>query len=156
MSRRDKIGMSDEEVRAFLRGNKTLTICSIGPSGHPHPMPMWFAMDDDGTIRMTTFRKSQKVKNIQRDPKVSLLSEAGEDYFELRGVVIYGEAEILDDIEFVKDTMVRISGGQVQADPAAVEGMKAVIGSTAAKRVGLRIRPDRIVSWDHRKLGGSY
>jgi PPOX class probable F420-dependent enzyme len=156
MSQRDRIRMSDAEIHAFLGRNKTLIICSIGPDGVPHPMPMWFAMDDDGSIRMTTFRKSQKVKNIQRDPRVSLLSEDGEEYFELRGVVLYGEAEIIDDIDFVKETMVRISGGQAPVDPAAAEGMKAVIGGTAAKRVGLRIRPDRIVSWDHRKLGGSY
>ena len=76
-SRRDLIRMSEEEVRDFLRTNKTITINSIGPGGYPHPMPMWFGVDDDGTVRMTTFRKSQKVLNIQRDPRVSLLVEAG-------------------------------------------------------------------------------
>ncbi len=119
-------------------------------------MPMWFTVDNDGTIRMTTFRKSQKVKNIQRDPRVSLLAESGVEYAQLKGVVIYGRAEIVDDIEVVKDTMVRITAREAGDDPAALEGMKSVITGTAEKRVCLLIRPERIVSWDHRKLGGSY
>ena len=81
-SRRDLIRMTDEERMAFLRAEKTITIVSNGNDGHPHAMPMWFTVDDDGTVRMSTFRKSQKVKNIQRDPKVTLLVEAGEEYAE--------------------------------------------------------------------------
>ena len=108
MSRRDKIRLSDEEIRDFLANRKTVIVCSNGPHGFPHTMPMWFAVDDDGTIRMTTFRKSQKVKNVQRNPRVTVLVEDGLDYFELRGVLFYGKCEIVDDIEVVKDTMVRI------------------------------------------------
>ncbi len=155
MSRRDKIRLSDEEIRDFLASRKTIIVCSNGPRGFPHTMPMWFAVDDDGTIRMTTFRKSQKVKNLERDPRVTLLAEDGLDYFELRGVVFYGKCEIVDDIEVVKDTMVRVTAREVE-DPEALEGMKNVITATAEKRVCLLIRPERIVSWDHRKLGGTY
>jgi len=155
-SRRDLIRMSDEEVRSFLRSQKTMTIISIGPGGYPHPMPMWFGVDDDGTVRMTTFRKSQKVLNIQRDPRVSLLVEAGEEYNQLRGVVLYGKAEVVDDLAVVKQTLHKISGTGNLADPAAQKGADAVIGKTAAKRIAILIRPDRIVSWDHRKLGGTY
>ena len=156
MSQRDKIRLSDEEIRDYLVSRKTLIVCSNGPHGFPHTMPMWFTVDDDGTIRITTFRKSQKVKNIQRDPRVTVLAEDGTDYFELRGVVFYGKCEIVDDIEVVKDTMVRITAREAGNDPAALEGMKSVITSTAEKRVCLLTRPERIVSWDHRKLGGSY
>ena len=156
MSRRDKIRLNDEEIRDFLASRKTVIVCSNGPRGFPHTMPMWFAVDDDGTIRMTTFRKSQKVKNIQRDPRLTVLVEDGLDYFELRGVVFYGKCEIVDDIEVVKDTMVRITAREAGDDPAALEGMKNVITGTAEKRVCLLIRPERIVSWDHRKLGGAY
>ena len=156
MSRRNKIRLSDEEIRDFLANRKTVIVCSNGPNGFPHTMPMWFAVDDDGTIRMTTFRKSQKVKNLQRDPRLTVLVEDGIDYFELRGVVFYGKCEIVDDIEVVKDTMVRITAREAGDDPAALEGMKSVITGTAEKRVGLLIRPERIVSWDHRKLGGTY
>lgn len=156
MSRRDQIRLSDQEIRDFLASRKTAVVCSNGQGGFPHPMPMWFAVDDDGAIRMTTFRKSQKVKNIQRDPRVTLLAEDGLDYSELRGVVCYGKCEIVDDLEVVKDTMVRITAREAGDDPAALEGMKDAITATAAKRVCLLVRPDRIVSWDHRKLGGRY
>jgi len=155
-SRRDLIRMSEEEVRSFLRSHKTMTINSNGPGGYPHPMPMWFAVDEDGTVRMTTFRKSQKVLNLRRDPRVSLLVEAGEAYNELRGVVVYGKAEVVDDLEVVKAILRRISGVGNLADPAAQKGADTVIAGTAAKRVAILIRPEKIVSWDHRKLGGTY
>ena len=155
-SRRDLIRMSEGELRDFLRTNKTMMINSIGPGGYPHPMPMWFAVDDDGTVRMTTFRKSQKVLNLRRDPRVSLLVESGEQYAELRGVVIYGKAEVVDDLEVVKGILRRIGGVGGLADPSAQRAADAVIGNTAAKRVAILVHPERIVSWDHRKLGGGY
>ncbi len=156
MSRRDQIRMTDDEVRDYLRDTKTLIINSIGPGGFPHPMPMWFAVDEKGVITMTTFRKSQKVLNIQRDPKVSLLAESGTEYAELRGVVIYGHAEVIDDIDVVKATLYAATVGDVPEDPKAREAMDGVISNTAAKRVCIRIEPERVVSWDHRKLGGVY
>ncbi|HZO07787.1 MAG TPA: pyridoxamine 5'-phosphate oxidase family protein [Myxococcota bacterium] len=156
-SRRDLIRMSDDELREYLRTSKTMSIISLGPGGYPHPMPMWYAVDDDGTVRMTTFRKSQKVRNIQRDPRVSLLVESGGgDYSQLRGVAIYGKAQVVDDFEEVMKTLRRVSGVDALSDPEAKKGADAVMGKTAAKRVAILIRPERIVSWDHRKLGGGY
>ncbi|MDH5265813.1 MAG: pyridoxamine 5'-phosphate oxidase family protein [Betaproteobacteria bacterium] len=155
-SRRELIQMSDDEVRDFLRTNKTIIINSIGPGGYPHPMPMWFAVDDDGTVRMTTFRKSQKVRNIERDPKVSLLVESGEEYSQLRGVVLYGQARVVDDLAVVTQTLLAIAGIGNSDDPAARKGAEAAVAKTAAKRIAILIRPEKIVSWDHSKLGGSY
>jgi len=155
-SRRDLIRMSDDEMRSFLRSSKTIIINSNGPGGYPHPMPMWFAVDDDGSVRMTTFRKSQKVRNIGRDPKVSLLVEAGEEYNQLRGVVIYGRARVVDDLAVVTQTLLAIGGIGGLADPAARKGAEAAVAKTAAKRVAILIRPEKIVSWDHSKLGGTY
>ncbi len=155
-SRRELIQMSKDELREFLRTNKTIIINSIGPGGYPHPMPMWFAVDDDGTVRMTTFRKSQKVRNIERDAKVSLLVESGEEYSQLRGVVLYGKARVVDDLAVVTQTLLAISGFGDTADPAARKGAEAAVAKTAAKRVAILIRPEKIVSWDHSKLGGSY
>ena len=155
-SRRDLIRMSDDELRSFLRSNKTIIINSNGPGGYPHPMPMWFAVDDDGSVRMTTFRKSQKVRNIERDPKVSLLVESGEEYSQLRGVVIYGRARVVDDLAVVTQTLLAIGGIGNLADPEARKGAEAAVAKTAAKRVAILIRPEKTVSWDHSKLGGSY
>jgi nitroimidazol reductase NimA-like FMN-containing flavoprotein (pyridoxamine 5'-phosphate oxidase superfamily) len=157
MSRRGLIKMSDQEVRNYLDAAKTMILTSNGSGGFPHPMPMWFAIDPDGTVRMTTFRASQKVKNLKRDPRVSLLVESGEEYSELMGVVLYGHARLVDDIDVVTQTLIACSTrGQPPLTPEAREGMGKVMAKTAAKRVGILIKPERVVSWDHRKLGGTY
>ena len=155
MSRRNLIRMSDDEIRDFIRSRKTIILNSIAPGGYPHPMPMWFVLEDGGAIRMTTFRASQKVKNIQREPRVSLLAESGVEYGELMGVVFYGKAEIIDDIGEVTETLIAASGADV-SDPEARKGMEAAMAKTASKRVVIRLQADRVVSWDHRKLGGTY
>ena len=148
--------MTPAEIEGFLAGAKTMILCSIGRDGVPHPMPMWFVQGDDGVVRMTTFRKSQKVRNLRRDPRVALLVEDGVEYAQLRGAVLYGRCEVIDDLDAVTATLIDITGGAAANDPAAREGMAKVVQGTAAKRVLLRTRPDRIVSWDHRKLGGTY
>jgi PPOX class probable F420-dependent enzyme len=156
MSRRDQIRMSDSELKDFVRGARTIILCSLGKDGFPHPMPMWFGVEDDGAIVITTFAKSQKVRNLERDPRVSLLVEDGEEYAKLRGVVMYGRARLDPDPEAVLDVLERVatrSGAAPAADPAA---LRAALRRTAAKRVAIRIVPEKIVSWDHAKLGGVY
>ena len=158
MSRRGLIQMSDEEVRSYVHAAKTIILTSNGVGGYPHPMPMWFGIEEDGTIRMTTFRASQKVKNLKRDPRVSLLVESGEEYSELMGVVYYGKAELIDDIDEVTKTLI-LASTRGQTTPLTAEqreGMAKVMQKTAAKRICIRLKPDRVVSWDHRKLGGTY
>jgi hypothetical protein len=118
-------------------------------------MPMWFTVADDGAIWMTTFRKSQKVQNLRRDPRVSLLVESGEVYSELAGVVLYGDAEIIDDIDVVTRILGTASGAP-SGDAAARPEVQEVMRKNAAKRVCLRVKPERVVSWDHKKLGGVY
>ena len=156
MSRRAQIRMTDDEVRQFLEQTKTIIICSIGRDGLPHPMPMWFGLEDDGAVVMTTFTKSQKILNLKRDPRVSLLAEAGEAYPELRGVVIHGRAEIDTEVESVFATLRKVSVrmGTVRAEDteAVREGLRA----SARKRCLIRVEPEKVVSWDHRKLGGVY
>ena len=131
-------------------------ICSTGKDGFPHPMPMWFALEEDGAVVMTTFTKSQKILNIKRDPRVSLLAEAGETYSDLQGVVIYGNAEIDDEVEHVFDTLRKISVrmGTVRAEDT--ESVREGLLASARKRCRIRIAPEKVVSWDHRKLGGVY
>ncbi len=148
MSRRTQIRLSEDEVRGFLEAAHTIILVSNGVGGFPHPVPMWFALDDEGAIRMTTYRVSQKVKNLRRDPRVSLLVESGTAYNELKGAVLYGHAEVVDDVDSVVDTLARV-GGQAAA---ASEGMRR----QAAKRVMIRVKPERVASWDHSKLGGVY
>jgi PPOX class probable F420-dependent enzyme len=158
MSRRAQIQMTPAEARSFLERSKTAILCSVGPDGAPHPMPMWYALDDAGAVLMTTFAKSQKVVNLRRDPRVSILVEDGESYQELRGVVIYGKAEIEPETERVLDVLTKVSsrytGGGGSGPPA--EALRQGLLATARKRVALRVAPERVVSWDHGKLGGVY
>jgi PPOX class probable F420-dependent enzyme len=147
--------MSPEEIDDFLAETRTLILVSNGPGGYPHPMPMWFAREAGGVIRMTTYAKSQKVKNLERDPRVSLLGEAGREYAELRGVLIYARAELVPDPETVLDTMLRASRTDLSSVPAAQRAaVEAGLRAQAAKRVVVRCVPERVVSWDHAKLGG--
>ncbi len=155
MSRRSQIQMTPEEVQRFLETNKTLILVSNGADGFPHPMPMWFVLESDGTIRMTTYRNSQKIKNLQRDPRVSLLAESGEEYAALQGVVFYGNAEVIDELDTVLDTLLAASGAS-QAPPEKLQQIREAMKSRAEKRVVIRIKPDRVVSWNHGKLGGTY
>jgi nitroimidazol reductase NimA-like FMN-containing flavoprotein (pyridoxamine 5'-phosphate oxidase superfamily) len=156
MSRRDKIRLTDEEIADFLRSSRTMILVSNGRDGHPHPMPMWFALDDDNTVLMTTFRKSQKVSNLKKDPRVSLLVEAGEHYQELKSLLIYTRAEIIDDIEVTVDVMFKMSLKRGEVTREQEEAVKEGLRKTAGKRVVMKFSPGKIVSWDHSKLGGVY
>ena len=156
MSRREQIQMTRGEIDRFLGAARTMILCSNGRDGAPHPMPMWFGVEPDGTVVMTTFTKSQKIRNLERDPRVSLLVEAGEKYDELQGVVLYGEAELVRELPAVLDILARVTGrtgGAPNVDDAV---LRAGLEATARKRTGIRVRPTRVVSWDHRKLGGVY
>ncbi len=150
MSRRNQIRLKEDEVRKYLEESRTIILVSQGPAGYPHPMPMWFAVDGDGAICMATYRNSQKVKNIQRDSRVSLLVESGAAYAQLKGIVIYGHAEIIDDFERVVDVLLAAAGAESN------ESTRQGVSKTAAKRYLIRVKPERVVSWDHAKLGGRY
>ncbi len=157
MPRRDQIRMTDAEIREFLRTHKTIILSSIGPDGVPHPMPMWFVADDDLVVSMATFRGTQKIVNLKRDSRVSLLVESGREYAELKGVVIYGTAELSEDTDAIVATLTAASQKEtteIDAETRAAmsEGMK----KSASKRILIRVKPDRVVSWDHSKLQGIY
>lgn len=118
-------------------------------------MPLWF-VPREGEVWIWTYAKSQKVRNLERDPRATVLVETGHEYTELRGAMIEAEAEIHRDfetvIEFGKELAVRYAEGISTVDGDARAGLEA----QAPKRVAIRLRPLRIASWDHRKLGGSY
>jgi PPOX class probable F420-dependent enzyme len=148
--------MTDEEVREFLEQTRTIILCSIGKDGSPHPMPMWFGLEEDGTVVMTTFTKSQKIRNLKRDSRVSLLAEAGETYSELRGVMIRGRAEVDTEVESVFATLRKVSVRMGTIPGEDSEAIREGLRASAKKRCLIRVKPEKVVSWDHRKLGGVY
>ena len=153
MNRRQAIALSDEERRAYVAGATTIVLVSIGRDGYPHAVPMWFIVDDDGRFYMTTYARSQKAVNLRRNPKAALLVESGVRYDELEGVPIRGTAEVLDDVELCVSVLSRIHAKHVGGLAGDLE---EVMRAQARKRVVLKITPERVASWDHRKLAGTY
>jgi PPOX class probable F420-dependent enzyme len=153
--RRDQIQLSPSEPLAPLDSERVVIVSSHGPRGWPHSMPMWFTVRD-GEIWIWTYAKSQKVKNLERDNRATLLIEAGHEYQELRGVQIEAEAEIIRDtdrvFDFAKELTVRYADGIDEIGEDAAAALQA----QAPKRVAIRFAPVRTASWDHRKLGGGY
>ncbi len=86
-SKRDQIRMSEDEMHSFLASQKTVIVATTGPAGRPHLMPLWY-VPDGLTLRGWTFAKSQKAKNLERDPRATLEVEDGVEYHELRGVML--------------------------------------------------------------------
>jgi PPOX class probable F420-dependent enzyme len=156
-SRRDQIRMTDDELRDFVTEQKVTTVATIGPNGRPHLMPLWYVPQADSSLIGWTFAKSQKARNLERDPRATLQIEDGVDYQELRGVMFECEVEIERDADKVADfgmaIFERYAGGDVGELPDEVRQM---VEKQAPKRIGMRFRPTRTVSWDHRKLGGTY
>jgi nitroimidazol reductase NimA-like FMN-containing flavoprotein (pyridoxamine 5'-phosphate oxidase superfamily) len=152
-SRRSQIALSDEEQAKFIEDGWTLQVASIGRNGYPHLAAMWYVVVD-GDIVFTTFGKSQKVLNLQRNPKMTVMLEAGKGYAELKGLVIEGDADIVSDNAYAAMVMGRV-GAKYNGLPIPTETSEQQL-KAAAKRVAVRLRPRNIYSWDHSKLGGRY
>jgi PPOX class probable F420-dependent enzyme len=154
-SRRELIRMTPQEVAAYLAGQDRIILVTIDPDGRPHPVPMNYGIDAQGRILITTFRKSRKVRNLERDPRATLLVESGETYAELKSVILHAEAEIVTDPAAVMQGMSSIRAAHGLAGSISAE-MGEQVRASLAKRVLLRLAPCRTISWDHAKLEGFY
>jgi len=171
MSRREQIKMSEAEVAVFLAGERTVTCATVGARGWPHLMPLWYvlreaAADDESApptrrIWAWTYGSSQKVINLERDPRATLQVEAAEAYQELRGVMLECDVVIHRELE-----LVAALGGEIllrnsvprgaEPPPELPAEVREMVAAQAVKRVGLEFVERRRTSWDHRKLGGLY
>jgi PPOX class probable F420-dependent enzyme len=152
MSRRDQIKMSDAEVDAYLSGRHTMNVASFNHDGTIHLVAMWYAVLDGDPV-FWTFGKSQKIRNLQRDPRITVLVETGEEYAELMGVEMVGRAEVITE----RDAIMAIGEAvYVRYFGEIDDEVRPFVHATGEKRYGVRIAVDRTVSWDHRKLGGAY
>jgi hypothetical protein len=167
VSRREQITMSDTEVAAFLAGERTVTCATIGPRGWPHLMPLWYVLRDapEGEpgprVWAWTYGASQKVRNLERDPRATLQVEAGEAYEELRGVMLECEVVIHRDPETVtplgEAILLRNSVARDAQPPTEMQShAREAVEAQVPKRVGLEFAEVRRATWDHRKLGGVY
>lgn len=145
--------MTAEETRAFLEAGRDLQVASLNADGTPHLVTMWYAVVD-GDICFWTYGKSQKVVNLRRDPRLTVLVATGDVYEELRGVSIAGHAEIVESgpevLAFGLTLFPRYWG------PVDDDLVRAGVEAQATKRVVIRVKADKTVTWDHAKLAGLY
>jgi general stress protein 26 len=155
MARKD-ISMSEAEVAELLGASRNLQVATNGPGGFPHVTTLWFYVDDDGRVTFRSFTKSQRVVNLQRDPKLTVLAETGIAYEELRGVMIQGIARMTTDSAEVMRTYAEVAMKMQGLDEISPEAVEALYGRFATKNTVIKVEPVKIVSWDHTKLAGNY
>ena len=159
MARRD-ITMTDSEVEDFLTaGAKVLQVATIGKDGSPHLAPMWFVVDD-GKVVFRSFTKSQKIVNLRRDPRLTVLVETGDTYDTLQGVMIKGRATLIDDPAYVLAIYGRLGARYPFAGDTPIEldgeALEQAFGRYATKNTAVVVEPEKVTSWDHTKLAGAY
>jgi PPOX class probable F420-dependent enzyme len=151
--RRDKIRMTDADVLTFIEERKSLQVATLNKDGSVHLTTLWFALVD-GDIVFETFTKSQKIVNLKRDARITVLLEDGTEYSELRGVSISGRAVLHDDPELVHPLALAVMRrNQPQIPEDALDRAAKLMSS---KRTAVVVKAERTVSWDHGKLGGTY
>ena len=159
MARKD-ITMNEAEIQEFLSsGAKVLQVATLGADGSPHLAPMWFVMDD-GKVVFRSFTKSQKIVNLMRDPRITVLAEAGDAYADLQGVMIKGTAKLVTDPAYVLKVYGGLAARYPMVGDARVDldddALEAAFGRFAPKNTAVIVEPTRVTTWDHTKLGGAY
>jgi PPOX class probable F420-dependent enzyme len=141
--------MSAAETAAFLAEERVLVVATQGRDGWPHVMPLWYVLRD-GVPWATTYRASQKVRNLERERRCTFQVEAGDTYDQLRGVMVKAQVEIEPDAAVVEQVEREVFARYHGREPDEAEA--ASIGRQASKRVALAFVPRETASWDHRKL----
>lgn len=148
-SRRDQIRLSPEEVITFLEQQKSLQVGTLERDGSVHLSTLWFALVD-GQVVFETYTKSQKIKNLHRDDRITVLAEDGLVYEELRGVMIKGRARLIDTPEEVHPLALAVLTRNQPDIPR--EYLEQAAEHMAAKRTAVIVEPIKTVSWDHSRL----
>ena len=153
-NKRSSITMTEAEIAAYLKTQTILNIASIGPTGHPHLVAMWYEVMD-GKVTFWTFGKSQKIVNLRRNNKITGLIESGDAYEELKGLEIVGTATIIEDYDKIL-AIGKAVGLKYNGEGAISDAALPFLEAQAKKRLGIQIEVENIVSWDHSKIGGGY
>lgn len=153
MSQRDAVKMTEPEAESFLTSLLKVQVATVNPDGSPHLSTLFYVVRE-GKIAFWTYGKSQKIRNLERDPRISCLVEDGTDYFELRGVSISGKAELIRDHDELLDLGTAVAMRMVGVDDPAALGEigTAMVQKQALKRVGVVVTPEKVATWDHGKM----
>jgi len=148
---RDAVRLDEQELAQFLADQMKVQVATIGADGAPHLTTLFYVLDDAGRITFWTYGASQKIANLRRDPRVSVLVEDGTDYFELRGVSITGTARLVEEYDAIRAIGARVMARMARGAELGELGDQ-VLDKQATKRVGVVIEPEHVASWDHRKM----
>lgn len=145
-----KIAMSAAELDTFLRSERTCRVATASPRRGPHVSALWFAWDGQA-LWLTSIVRSQRWTDLQRDPRASVLVDAGVAYGELRGAELLGRVQPVGEVPRKGEPHAELEG------PERLFALKY----TGQPRMGhdgrhawLKLVPEKIVSWDFRKLAG--
>ncbi|HLX36271.1 MAG TPA: PPOX class F420-dependent oxidoreductase [Candidatus Binataceae bacterium] len=150
MDKRSSIRLTPEETHQFMEEARTAMLATNGRDGYPHLIAMWYGLKD-GDIVMTTYGKSQKAVNIRRDPRATMMWEAGTAYNKLRGLMIRGRAEIIEDPKFTYEVL-RLVGKKMSGMDSVSPEQNAALEAQSRKRIVIRFHPEKFSSWDHSKM----
>lgn len=148
-NQRSQITMTDEEIDVFIEQSRTATMATVGANGAPHLVAMWYAWLD-GTIWFETKAKAQKVVNLRRNDRLSVMIEDGKTYDQLRGVALEGRGIIIEDPDEIWRMGVNVFE---RYNGPYSEEMKPFVEIMLQKRVAVKLEIERTRTWDHRKLG---
>jgi Pyridoxamine 5'-phosphate oxidase len=141
-----KIAMTADEIDAFLSEQRTCRVATTGPDG-PHVTPLWFVWHG-GALWLTSLSRSQRWTDLQRDPRVAVVVDAGEEYGELRGVELRGRVEVVGEVPRTGEPVPELDGPE-QAFADRYTGGTIV---RDGRHGWLRLTPEKITSWDFRKI----
>ena len=148
-----KLAMTDEEVASYLAHQRVINIATLGPTGHPHLVAMWYVMMD-GRLRFWTPARSQKIANLRRDSRMTGLIESGDTFMELKGLELVGHGRLIEDFDTLFEIGKQVAShhnGPQALSPGGLEKIEA----QAHKRVAVEFEIEKIVSWDHTKIGAA-
>lgn len=138
---REQLRLTDEELGSLLSTERTLRAGTVSPDGWPHVVPLWFVWHD-GSIWINNLRRSKRSRDLAAGSPVALCIDTGVEYGELRGAVLYGRFEPADEAPALPE--VKATFARKYWNLPSVPDLKS--------HVWLRLQPDRIVSWDFRKI----
>ncbi len=148
-NQRNQIRMTEAEIDTFLAGRRTASMCTVNPDGSIHAVAMWYGFLE-GALAFETKSKSQKVRNLERNPNLTVMIEDGDYYEELRGITLVGKGEIVDDPDRMWELGVSVFE---RYNGAYTEEMRPFVELMLRKRYVVKLAVERTVTWDHTKLG---
>lgn len=145
------VTMSVEEIESYLSKSVTVTLITLNRDGTALPTPLWFANRGE-VIYVGTMRKTQKVKNLLRDPRVTAQVESGESYLELRAVIVKGRAEIVESEEELAWFAEAMAAKYAQQRPRQTALPTATKQHYDNPRAVIKIVPEKVRTWDNSKI----